>query len=160
MRNRFFEKPTEDDIKEIGAYFCLRDVVIAVDTNDLMEIMANAENTIVLTGKATGSNRCADAIEDSVLHTCSVADGYDLFSAEKVLLYIVCPKSTPMLMSENEAISTFMEMFPNTTEWRWGLAEKDDVNDMKIVIIASNLQKGRHFYNKSEDMPFIYIGDS
>ena len=145
MRNRFFEKPTEDDIKEIGEYFCLRDVVIAVDTNDLMEIMANAENTIVLTGKATGRNRCADAIEDAVLHTCSVAEGYDLFSAEKVLLYIVCPKSNPMLMSENEAISTFMEMFPNTTEWRWGLAEKDDVNDMKIVIIASNLQKRTAF---------------
>ncbi len=143
MKNWFFERPTEDNIKEIGAYFCLRDAVIAVDSNDLMEIMGNARNTIVLFGKGTGSNRCADAIEDALLHTCSVSEGYDLFSADKVLLYIVSPKSSPMLMSENEAISTFMEMFPSTTEWRWGLAEKNDINDMRVMIIASNLQKKR-----------------
>ncbi len=143
MKTRFLDKPTEDNIKEIGAYFCLRDAVIAVDANDLMEVMGNAGNTIVLSGKGTGSNRCADAIEDAVLHTCSVADGYDLFSANKVMLYIVCPKSNPMLMSERETISTFMEMFPNTIEWRWGLAEKDNITEMKIMIIASNLQKKR-----------------
>ena len=141
MKNQFFENPTEDDIKEIGACFCLRDVVIAVDSNDVMEIMENAENTIVLTGKATGSNRLADAIEDAVLHTCSVAEGYDLFSADKVLLYIISPKSSPMLMGEYEAINTFMEMFPNATEWRWGLAEKDGIDEMKITMIVSNLQK-------------------
>ena len=50
-------------------------------------------------------------------------------------------------------------MFSNIIE-RWRLAEKDDINDMRIVIVASNLKKGRHFYNKIKDMPFIYIGDS
>ena len=145
MKNPFFENPTEDNIKEIGACFCLRDVVIAVDSNDVMEIMENAENTIVLTGKATGNSRLADAIEDAVLHTCSVAEGYDLFSADKVLLYIISPKSSPMLMSEYESVNTFVEMFQNTFSCRWGLAEKDDVNDVRIVIIASNLKKRTAF---------------
>ena len=103
--------------------------------------MAGADNAIVLTGRATGSNRLADAIEDAVLHTCSVAEGYDLFTADKVLLYMVCPKSQPMLMSENETTSTFVEMFPHATEWRWGLAETDDINEMRIVIVASNLHR-------------------
>ena len=118
MKNQFFEKPTEDNIKETGELFCLRDAVIALDGNDVKYVMADADNAIVLTGMATGSNRLADAIEDAVLHTCSVAEGYDLFTADKVLLYMVCPKSQPMLMSENEATSTFVEMFPHATEWR------------------------------------------
>ena len=140
MKNQFLEKPTEDNIKEIGERFCLRDAVVAIDGNDVNAVMANAENSIVLSGKATGSNRLADAIEDAVLHTCTVADGYELFSADKILLYILSPKSNPMLMSENAALSTFMEMFPHATEWRWGLAEKSDILDMRIVIIASNLR--------------------
>ena len=141
MKNQFLEKPTEDNIKEIGECFCLRDAVVAIDGNDVNAVMANAENSIVLSGKATGSNRLADAIEDAVLHTCTVAEEYELFSADKILLYILSPKSNPMLMSENTALSTFMEMFPHTTEWRWGLAEKDGIDEMKVLIIASNLQK-------------------
>ena len=141
MKNQFLEKPTEDNIKETGELFCLRDAVIALDANDVKDIMGGADNAIVLTGRATGSNRLADAIEDAVLHTCSMAKGYDLFSADKVLLYMVCPKSQPMLMSENEATRTFVEMFPHATEWRWGLAETDDINEMRIVVIASNLHK-------------------
>lgn len=145
MKNRFFEKPTEDNIKEIGENFHLRDAVIAIDSNNVKDIMADAENAIILTGKATGSNRCADAIEDAVLHTCSVANEYDLFTADKVLLYIVSPKSNPMLMSENGAISTFVEMFHYTTKWIWGLAETEEVDYMRIVIIASNLQRSKVF---------------
>ena len=141
MKNQFLEKPTEDNIKEIGERFCLRDAVVSLDANDVKEIMADAENAIILTGKATGSNRLADAIEAAILHTCSVASEYDLFTANKVLLYIVSPKRQPMLMSENTALCTFMEMFPHATEWRWGLAEKDGIDEMKVLIIASNLQK-------------------
>ena len=140
MKNQFLEKPTEDNIKEIGERFCLLDAVVAIDGNDVNAVMANAENSIVLSGKATGSNRLADAIEDAVLHTCTVAEEYELFSADKILLYILSPKSNPMLMSENTALSTFMEMFPHATEWRWGLAERSDILDMRIVIIASNLR--------------------
>lgn len=144
MKNQFLEKPTADNIKEIGEYFCLLDAVVVIDGNDVNALMANAENSIVLSGKATGSNRLADAIEDAVLHTCSVADGYELFSADKILLYIISPKSNPMLMSENTALCTFREMFPNATEWRWGLAEQRNIWDMRIVIIASNLQNISH----------------
>ena len=71
MKNSFFEKPTEDNIKETGELFCFRDAVIALDGNDVKDVMTGADNAIVLTGRATGSNRLADAIEDAVLHTCS-----------------------------------------------------------------------------------------
>ena len=47
MRSLVLEKSTQDDIKEIGAGFCLCDVVIALDTNDAKGVMTNTENTIV-----------------------------------------------------------------------------------------------------------------
>ena len=140
MKNRFIVNPTEGDIMEIGDEFLLRDAVVAIDSSDIREMMDGAENAIILTGRATGRNRCADAIEDAVLHTCSVADGYDLFSAEKGLLYVVSPKQVPLLMSESEAINTFFEMFHHDTICKWGLAE-EDISEVRVIIIASNLRK-------------------
>lgn len=124
MKNRFFEHPNESNIKETGEHFCLHDAVIAIDNSDVWELMDGAENAIVLSGKATGSNRCGDAIEDAVLHTCSIASGYDLFSANKVTIFIICPKDDPMLMSESEAINTFIQMFSSKFFRQVGISRK------------------------------------
>ena len=121
MKNLFFENPNDEDIKEIGDIFYLRDAIIPIDTSDIKEVLEGADNAIVLHGKATGRNRCADAIEDAVLHTCFVAKGYDLFSASNVVIYFSSPKQEPMLMSENEAINTFVQLFTPETQLRWGL---------------------------------------
>ena len=141
MKNLFFENPNDEDIKEIGDIFYLRDAIIPIDTSDIKEVLEGADNAIVLHGKATGRNRCADAIEDAVLQICFVAKGYDLFSASSVVIYISSPKQEPMLMSENEAINTFVQLFSPATQWRWGLEDSDDTIDMKVTIIASNLKK-------------------
>lgn len=141
MKNLFFENPNDEDIKEIGEIFYLRDAIIPIDTSDIKEVLEGADNAIVLHGKATGRNRCADAIEDAVLHTCFVAKGYDLFSASSVVISISSPKQEPMLMSENEAINTFVQLFSPATQWRWGLEESEGTIDMKVTIIASNLKK-------------------
>ena len=141
MKNLFFENPNDEDIKEIGEIFYLLDAIIPIDTSDIKEVLEGADNAIVLHGKATGRNRCADAIEDAVLHTCAIAKGYDLFSASSVVIYITSPKQEPMLMSENEAINTFVQLFSPATQWRWGLEDSDDTIDMKVTIIASNLKK-------------------
>ena len=141
MKNLFLENPNDEDIKEIGDIFYLRDAIIPIDTSDIKEVLEGADNAIVLHGKATGRNRCADAIEDAVLHTCAIAKDYDLFSASSVVIYITSPKQEPMLMSENEAINTFVQLFSPATQWRWGLEDSDDTIDMKVTIIASNLKK-------------------
>ena len=141
MKNLFFENPNDEDIKEIGDIFYLRDAIIPIDSSDINEVLEGADNTIVLYGKATGRNRCADAIEDAVLHTCFVAKGYDLFSASNVVIYFSSPKQEPMLMSENEAINTFVQSFTPVTQLRWGLEESYGTAEMKVIIIASNLKK-------------------
>lgn len=152
MRNHFVLKPTDDFIMEIGKTFNLRDAVIALDANDVKTVMRDAENSIILHGKATGNNRCADAIEDAVLHTCSVAKDYDLFTANKLLLQFLYPKDSPMLMSESEAIHTFIEMFPSELEYKWGLAENDDTDSVRVIIIASNLKRR---YDRCRNKPVI-----
>ena len=141
MNNRFIQNPTEECIKEVGASFCLQDAVIVLDTIDVEQIVAGSENAVILYGKAIGANRCAYAIEDAVLHCCSVAKEYDLFTADKVLLHFESPKSAPMLMSETESINTFMEMFGSDTSWKWGFAEKADLKEMRVMLIASNLKE-------------------
>lgn len=141
MKNLFFENPNDADIKEIGEIFYLHDAIIPIDSSDIKEVLEGADNAIVLHGKATGHNRCADAIEDAVLHICFVAKGYDLFSASSVVIYIRSPKQEPMLMSENEAINTFVQMFTPATQWRWGLEESNGTAEMRVTIIASNIKK-------------------
>lgn len=141
MKNRFFEHPNENNIIETGELFSLYDAVIAIDTSDVNEIMAGAENAIVLAGQATGRNRCGDAIEDAVLHTCNIARDYNLFSANKIIIFVICPKDNPMLMSEAEAINTFLQMFHPNVSYKWGFSEKENIHKMNIIIIASNLQK-------------------
>lgn len=141
MKNLFFENPNDADIKEIGEIFYLHDAIIPIDSSDIKEVLEGADNAIVLHGKATGHNRCADAIEDAVLHTCAIAKDYDLFSASSVVIYIRSPKQEPMLMSENEAINTFVQMFTPATQWRWGLEESNGTAEMRVTIIASNIKK-------------------
>ena len=141
MKNLFFENPNDANIKEIGEIFYLRDAIIPIDTSDIKDVLEGADNAIVLHGKATGYNRCADAIEDAVLHICTIAKDYDLFSATNVIIFISSPKEAPMLMSEIEAINTFVQMFSPITQRRWGLEESKEITDMKVTIIASNLRK-------------------
>ena len=141
MKNLFFENPNDADIKEIGEIFYLHDAIIPIDSSDIKEVLEGADNAIVLHGKATGHNRCADAIEDAVLHTCAIAKDYDLFSASSVVIYIRSPKQEPMLMSENEAINTFVQMFAPATQWRWGLEESNETAEMRVTIIATNIKK-------------------
>ena len=88
MKNLFFENPNDEDIKEIGDIFYIRDAIIPIDTSDIKDVLEGADNAIVLHGKATGYNRCADAIEDTVLHICTIAKDYDLFSATNVIIFI------------------------------------------------------------------------
>ena len=141
MKNLFFANPNDANIKEIGEFFYLRDAIIPIDTSDVKDVLEGADNAIFLHGKATGHNRCADAIEDAVLHTCTIAKDYDLFSATNVIIFISSPKEAPMLMSEIEAINTYVQMFSPITQWRWGLEESHEITVMKVTIIASNLKK-------------------
>ena len=50
MKNLFFENPNDEDIKEIGDIFYLRDAIIPIDTSDIKEVLEGADTAIVLHG--------------------------------------------------------------------------------------------------------------
>ena len=50
MKNLFFENPNDEDIKEIGEIFYLRDAIIPIDTSDIKEVLEGADTAIVLHG--------------------------------------------------------------------------------------------------------------
>ena len=51
------------------------------------------------------------ALEDAVIQCCGIAKGYNLFSADKLLLHIECNSVKPLLAEELEDVHTFMDMF-------------------------------------------------
>ena len=89
MKNQFIINPSEDVMFDAEKIYGVKHGIIQVGVEDLKAVIDKAENVILLEGKANGRHRTANAIEDAVLHTCSVAREYDLFTADKVLLLII-----------------------------------------------------------------------
>lgn len=93
MRNRFYTHPTDDIIVEVEHMFNVCNGIVNVGVEDLHQVISGSENTIILVGIGMGSNRISNAIEDAIMHTCSVASDYNLFSAEKVILKLIYPQN-------------------------------------------------------------------
>ena len=140
MKNQFILNPTNDVVLDAEQYFSLENGFINIGVEDLKKAIVGAENVIMLEGRAKGSSRVADAIEDAVLHTCSVANDYNLFSADKVLVQISANKDHPLLMSEISDLSRFAERFAPNTSFTRGISYCSCNYDTVIVrIIASNI---------------------
>ena len=100
MKNLFCSHtPSEENIKEVANELGLFQNVhlLACDINDVKVILNGATNYILVEGMGNGSGRLSNALEDAVIQCCGIAKGYNLFSADKLLLHIEC--------------NTFMDMF-------------------------------------------------
>lgn len=142
MRNIFYSHPTNDIIVDVEQMYNIHDGVIYVGIEDVHKVVSGAKNVIVLYGKGAGNNRISNTLEDAVLHTCTVADGYDLFTAEKIIIKISYPSSYPLMIAEMSEVSQFAEMFTPNINFIWGISEtQSSSSDIDVQIIASNLQK-------------------
>lgn len=142
MRNRFYTHPTDDIIVEVEHMFNVCNGIVNVGVEDLHQVISGSENTIILVGIGMGSNRISNAIEDAIMHTCSVASDYNLFSAEKVILKLIYPQNNPLMIVETDSITQFAEMFPSSTSFIWGISENNSENsEVQALIIESNVQK-------------------
>ena len=140
MKNQFILNPTNDVVLDAEQYFSLKNGFINIGVEDLKKVITGAGNVIMLEGRAKGRSRVADAIEDAVSHTCSIAKDYDLFSADKVLVQISANKDHPLLMSELSDMPQFAEMFAPNTPFVWGISESGGNGDTVTArIIASNI---------------------
>ena len=142
LRNRFYTHPSDDIIVELSEFYSIHKAIIALDAHDVQAVVSDAGNVIVLTGKGSGSNRVSSAIEDAVLHTCSVADGYDIFSANKVIIKIIQSESGQLKIDELDNLSQFFGMFIGLDIFIWGVSERDSqTSDIIVQMIASNLKR-------------------
>ena len=142
MRNKFYTHPSDDIIVDVDHMYNIRNGIINVGVEDVHAVVSGAENVIVLTGKGTGSNRVSNAIEDAVLHISSVAKGYNLYSADNIIVKFTYPQEDPLTLSVTEGILQFTEMFKETTSFLWGVSKAESESiDVIVEIIASNLKK-------------------
>ena len=141
MRSKFYIHPSDDIIVDVDHMYNIRNGIINVGVEDVHAVVSGAENVIVLTGKGNGSNRVSNAIEDAVLQTCRVANGYNLFSADKIIVNFIYPQNDPLTLIVVDGILQFAEMFKETTSFLWGISETKSASIyVKVEIIASNLK--------------------
>lgn len=142
MKNMFIAHPTDDIIVDVEQMFSVYNGIINVGVEDIHQVISGSENTIMLIGFGTGSNRISNAIEDAVLHTCRVAPDYNLFSAEKVIIKLIYPHNNPLMVGEMGSITQFAEMFSSSASFLWGIDENiSDSAKVQAQIIASNIHK-------------------
>lgn len=142
MKNGFYTHPIEDIIVDIEHMYKIHDSIIYVDAENVHMVISEAENVIALLGKGVGNKRISNAIEDAVLQTCDVAVGYDLFTAEKIIVKISCPIDNTLKLAEMVDVVRFAEMFKSDTNFIFGISEiEGSSSDVLVQIIASNLHK-------------------
>ena len=140
MRNSFYTHPSDDIIVDVEHMYNIHDGIISVGFEDLHQVISGSTNTIILVGTGTGSNRVSNAIEDAIMHTCTVASDYNLFSADKVVIKLIYSNVYPLMLGEIDGITQFADMFENKTSFVWGISEeKEQASDITAQIVASNL---------------------
>lgn len=72
--NRFILNPPHEVVLNADKLYSVEHSVIHIE--DVKAIIDTAENVIIFSGNALGKMSTADAIEDAILHSCSVAQDY------------------------------------------------------------------------------------
>lgn len=142
MKNQFIIKSKEDLVVEVDRMFNIHNSIISISIEEIRSTISGVDNIIILVGFAIGNNRISKAIEDAVLHSCQIASGYDLFTANKVIIQLRYSTEFPILMKEIESLTLFAEMFPVETTISWGISEIQSIKNDRVTayIIASNLK--------------------
>ena len=116
--------------------------LISFDIADIRAIAKEAYNVVLLEGYANGSCRISDSIEDAIIKICTVAKGFDLFSANKIFVHLSYNKKEPILSADLSELSQFADMFQADTSVMWGLSYDNNIADETVIarLIASNLK--------------------
>jgi len=139
---RFIKNPTDDIVVEVDKMFSIGDGIISVGKEELKEMIGGVENVLLLSGKGTGQSRVSDAIEDAVLHTCNTAPGYNLFTADKVIVQLIYSEQHELQLEEIEGLTQFADMFPPSTRFLWGISKSKSMTSPNMIarIVAANIK--------------------
>ena len=142
IKSRFIEHPSEQAVLELSKYFLLGEHVIENTADDLRDMFKDAENAVVLYGTTTtGTNRCLNALENTAVVCSTIAEEYNLYSADKALLIYYSPIVNSMVMSDMDGFNIFVDRFNINTDWLWGASLNNDIPEFGALLIATNLKK-------------------
>ena len=81
-------------------------------------------------------------IEDAIIKICTVAKGFDLFSANKIFVHLSYNEKEPILSADLLELSQFADMFQADTSVMWGLSCDNNITGDTVIarLIASNLK--------------------
>lgn len=155
MRSQFFISPSiETVVEESADILNTGRSIISFDTADLNYIAKEAVNVLLLEGYGNGSCRISNAIEDAIVKTCPVAKGFDLFSANKILIHLSYHEKKPIFSADLSELTQFADMFQADATVMWGISCDNNLRDDTVTarLIASNLKlspvKYQHYGNK------------
>lgn len=89
----------ETVIKESVDIINIDQPIINYNIEDIRAIAKYADNIILLEWQAKSSCRVSDAIEDASIKIYDVANGFDFFFANKILVHFCCGENHPISMS-------------------------------------------------------------
>lgn len=143
MKSQFFIAPSmETVLTEITDIFNVGSPLISFDIADISAIAKDASNVVLLEGYANGSCRISDSIEDAIIKICTIAKGFDLFSANKIFVHLSYNEKEPILSADLLELSQFVDMFQADTSVMWGLSCDNNITGDTVIarLIASNLK--------------------
>jgi cell division protein FtsZ len=109
---------------------------INLDFADVQTILKDGGVAIMSTGYGEGTQRVTKSIEDAL--NSPLLNNRDVYSAQKVLLYIYFSTESEVKMEEVNEINDFMAQFSNDIEVIWGTAIDDTLGgQVKTTLLAT-----------------------
>ncbi len=144
------------DYECLSAYECVDDILcnaaksiidliyvdgrVNVDFRDVNEVLTKGRVAVISTGYAEGVGRVSKAIEDAL--SSPLLDFNDVFKSRKVLVNVsYSQKDAPLMMSEQNEVTDFMNGFQDMTWAKFGLAPECEElgKQVKVTLLVSGL---------------------
>lgn len=110
---------------------------INADFEDLKDVIDDCMKVAVTTATTDGATRIADAFKE--ISTSPVWKGFEMTSADKMLIKIFCAKESksPVRAEEIINIVAFTSKFPSTVDVKWSISDDPSLGDSVRIIVCA-----------------------
>ncbi len=114
---------------------------INADFEDLKDVIDDCMKVAVTTATTDGATRIADAFKE--ISTSPVWKGFEMTSADKMLIKIFCAKESkrPFHAEEINDIVAFTSKLPATIDVKWSISDDSSLGDkVRITVCAGKTE--------------------
>lgn len=106
---------------------------------DYTDIDVNGQRAVIISAVTEGEDRMSDAL--GKIRNSSVWDDFDLNSATKILVKIICNKdgNHQVRAEEIQEITAFMSKLPGTIDVKWSVGNDTSLGEaVKVIVFVSS----------------------